>query len=280
MHRRILAVGLVFLALVAASVAQAQGPMPPAGKSGLNKVAPQVLAAAKGGPAEFLVMLSQQADLSGASALAAPDARRQYVYDRVREVAEKSQDGVIRDVAASGAAYQRFALTNALLVRGDAALVAKLAARPDVQRIEANPQVQAVRSAPEETSADVSGPGTPWGITQIKANQVWAQGVRGAGIVVGVADTGVDWTHPAIQPKYRGWTGASGGTGAAGLPGGIGGTGGVGGVGQTGGRGVQGGKGGTGPGVGGKGGNGTAGQASTSVGAMTLRTAFKSSPRQ
>ncbi|MFN8483372.1 MAG: S8 family serine peptidase [Anaerolineae bacterium] len=209
MHRRVLAVGLVFLALVAASVAQAQGPMPPAGKSGLNKVAPQVLAAAKGGPAEFLVMLSQQADLSGASALAAPDARRQYVYDRVREVAEKSQDGVIRDVAASGAAYQRFALTNALLVRGDAALLAKLAARTDVQRIEANPQVQAVRSSPEETAADVSSPGTPWGITQIKANQVWAQGVRGAGIVVGVADTGVDWTHPAIQPKYRGWTGAS-----------------------------------------------------------------------
>ncbi|MFN8473823.1 MAG: S8 family serine peptidase [Anaerolineae bacterium] len=209
MHRRILIMCLAFVILAAASVAQAQGPTPDASKSALKKVAPQVLDAAKGGAAEFFVMLSQQADLSGAGALSSPEAKRQYVYERVREVAEKSQDGVIRDVEASGAAYQRFALTNALLVRGDAKLVAKLAARPDVQRIEANPQVQAIKSGPDETVTSVNGPGTPWGITQIKADQVWAQGDRGAGIVVGIADTGVDWTHPAIQPKYRGWNGTS-----------------------------------------------------------------------
>ncbi len=209
MPRRLLIICIAFLALALASAAHAQGPTPDAADAA-KKVSPQVAdALAKAGSVEFLVLLSQQADLSGASHLAAPEAKRQYVYDRVREVAEKTQDGVIRDVASAGAAYQRFALTNALLVTGDAKLVAKLAARPDVGRIEANPKAPAIKSAPGETAAEVAAPGTPWGITQIKADQVWAQGVRGAGIIVGVADTGIDWTHPAIQPKYRGWNGAS-----------------------------------------------------------------------
>ncbi len=210
MHRRILIACLVLLALAVASSAQAQGPTPDAAKDAAKKVAPQVAnAAAKGGQAEFLVLLSQQADLSGASRISSADAKRQYVYDRVREVAEKTQDGVIREVEAAGGTYQRFALANALLVRGDAKLVAKLAGRTEVQRIEANPQVQAIKAAPQETVAAVDGPGTPWGIRQIKADQVWAQGDRGAGVVVGVADTGVDWLHPALQPRYRGWNGTT-----------------------------------------------------------------------
>jgi subtilisin family serine protease len=33
--------------------------------------------------------------------------------------------------------------------------------------------------------------------------------VRGAGVVVASADTGVEWTHPAIKGKYRGWNGVT-----------------------------------------------------------------------
>lgn len=36
---------------------------------------------------------------------------------------------------------------------------------------------------------------------------VWNMGYTGQGITVGGADTGYDWGHPAIQPKYRGWNG-------------------------------------------------------------------------
>ena len=35
------------------------------------------------------------------------------------------------------------------------------------------------------------------------------RGVDGSGIVVGGADTGVDWTHPALQSKYRGAAGGA-----------------------------------------------------------------------
>lgn len=48
------------------------------------------------------------------------------------------------------------------------------------------------------------------GVGAVKAPDVWSQhGVRGEGIVVASMDTGVLWTHPAIQAKYRGWNGGS-----------------------------------------------------------------------
>jgi len=38
----------------------------------------------------------------------------------------------------------------------------------------------------------------------INADDVWAMGVRGEGVVVGGQDTGYEWTHPAISHAYRG----------------------------------------------------------------------------
>ena len=46
-----------------------------------------------------------------------------------------------------------------------------------------------------------------WGVQNVNAPQVWALGYTGTGMVVGNQDTGVRWTHNAIKPKYRGWTG-------------------------------------------------------------------------
>jgi subtilisin family serine protease len=44
----------------------------------------------------------------------------------------------------------------------------------------------------------------------IEANKVWTlDGKRGEGIVVASADTGVDWAHPALKGKYRGWNGTT-----------------------------------------------------------------------
>ncbi|HSH05530.1 MAG TPA: T9SS-dependent M36 family metallopeptidase [Anaerolineae bacterium] len=48
-----------------------------------------------------------------------------------------------------------------------------------------------------------------WGIAKIQADQVWANGVTGSGAVIGGQDTGYDWTHPALQDKYRGWNGGA-----------------------------------------------------------------------
>ncbi|MCW2955292.1 MAG: serine protease, partial [Thermoleophilia bacterium] len=43
-----------------------------------------------------------------------------------------------------------------------------------------------------------------WNVARVKAPEVWAQGHKGAGIVVGIVDTGVDVNHPALKHAYRG----------------------------------------------------------------------------
>ena len=49
----------------------------------------------------------------------------------------------------------------------------------------------------------------PWGITKIGADDVWADGILGGGVVVANVDTGVDFTHEALVNQYRGNLGGS-----------------------------------------------------------------------
>jgi bacillopeptidase F len=44
-----------------------------------------------------------------------------------------------------------------------------------------------------------------WNIQQIGAPQVWNMGIDGTGTVVASIDTGVQWDHPALKEKYRGY---------------------------------------------------------------------------
>ena len=46
-------------------------------------------------------------------------------------------------------------------------------------------------------------------ISFIKANQVWALGYTGTGIVLAGQDTGMQWDHPALKNHYRGWNGST-----------------------------------------------------------------------
>ncbi len=61
--------------------------------------------------------------------------------------------------------------------------------------------------APESIEALAAGPGS--NLVQIGAPDVWAAGFTGQGVVVAGADTGYDWTHPALKGKYRGWNGTT-----------------------------------------------------------------------
>ncbi len=165
-----------------------------------------------GGEVEFFIRLREQADLSKSVRLNAKAARGRYVYDQLRRVAQRSQAGLVRWLEARGIAYRRFYIVNMILVRGDATLAEALAARPDVERLEANPTVRAALSRPpsQVESAPAETDLISWGVSDIQANQVWSlYGVRGQGIVVAGNDTGIDWDHPALKPHYRGWNGTT-----------------------------------------------------------------------
>ena len=174
-------------------------------------VAPQVWqATASGDEAEFLVVLTEQADLDGVAAGSTREEHLRYVYDALREVARYSQAPLRAELDAVGADYRPFYILNMLAVRGDRALVTRLATRPEVARIAANPRVR--HGLPEPQPGDVrpSAPeGVEWNVARVNADDVWALGYTGQGIVVAGQDTGYDWEHPALINQYRGYDGVT-----------------------------------------------------------------------
>ncbi|MGE5222581.1 MAG: S8 family serine peptidase, partial [Omnitrophica WOR_2 bacterium] len=172
-----------------------------------------VLPQAGGLPAassEFLLFLSQQADLSGAESLPMKIQKGQYVFQRLTEVARQTQPAVIAGLKKRGLSYRTYWVANMIWARGTLADIQALAQRSDIAHIYANPaiamQTPDLPGSPV-SSQDASGP--EWNLQKVRASQVWAAGFTGQGVVIGGQDTGYQWDHPALKNHYRGWNGVS-----------------------------------------------------------------------
>ena len=172
-----------------------------------SKVDAWVLETAAEGATEFLVLLESQADLSAAQGLESKAARGQFVYQALTATAQASQAPVIAALEHLGVSYRPYWIINAIWVRGDLSTLTTLAQRPDVRHVYANPSV-ALDAPREETTAIQAVESIEWNIALVGAPAVWALGYTGQGAVVGGADTGYDWTHPALKDQYRGWDGS------------------------------------------------------------------------
>ena len=185
-----------------------------------GSVDPRIFAGkAAGERASFLVVLREQADLSGAEALTEKAEKGRFVFEALRAQAEVSQGPLLARLGAAGVPFRSFYLVNMIEVEGNRALAEELAARRDVSTIAANPEVrlepQPVIEQEAGASPRASRP-TPQvasavepNIARVGAPDVWARGFTGQGIVVGMADTGVTWEHPALKSHYRGFDGAT-----------------------------------------------------------------------
>jgi serine protease AprX len=211
-----LALGMASLLL--AGLAFSVQPVPQAVIAGPPaNVAPQVWeATADGGEAEFLIVLAEQADLNavarvgGSLCTLTREARLRYVYDTLREAALRAQIPVRAELDAAGVGYRAFYIVNMLAVKGDRALVARLAALPDVARIAANPHVRLVLPGLRSSGVRALVPqGIEWNVAHINADDVWALGYTGESVVVAGQDTGYDWDHPALIHQYRGYNGTA-----------------------------------------------------------------------
>ncbi|MCC6455318.1 MAG: S8 family serine peptidase [Caldilineaceae bacterium] len=176
----------------------------------------------------LLVLLKDQPDLpaleaaaAGASSAATSAAARRidrvtYLYQALTAHALASQADLRAWLDAQGIPYRAHYLVNMISVTGDARLVEALRHRPDVARLDANPEVNAIHWIAAPVAAwtqtlDLPVAATtlnvPYGIAATRAPEVWEQGYRGQGITVASQDTGVEWDHPALRPHYRGVNG-------------------------------------------------------------------------
>lgn len=131
---------------------------------------------------------------------AARGARAEAVVDGLRNAAERSQ-GRVRAVLAEHAT----GVTPFWIFNGFAATI-------DAEGLNALTALREVASVTLDTEITLDEPiegGEPllptWPLEHVNAPDTWGEyGVRGAGVVVGIMDSGVDGDHPALAKSWRG----------------------------------------------------------------------------
>jgi serine protease AprX len=164
------------------------------------------------GETEFLISLSSQADLSGANLRKTRLEKGEYVVSTLREHAARTQAPLLAELNRLGLEHRAYWITNVIWVRGDLADIQRLALHPDVARLYANPRVQLEMPEPAALPAAESLAPTDttlWNLEKVNADDLWALGITGEGVVIGGQDTGYQWDHPALKNQYRGWNGAA-----------------------------------------------------------------------
>jgi bacillopeptidase F len=127
-------------------------------------------------------------------------------YEVLEFLENQKQKGVAEDV-------HSYHVVNAIAVTATKEVMEKVAGFQEVEKILPNETRQLF--VPEKAAAAVQDPaaGTSsieWNIDRVGAPAVWEMGIDGSGITVASIDTGVQWNHPALQEKYRGYDSASG----------------------------------------------------------------------
>lgn len=160
---------------------------------------------ANGETVRALIVMQEQADVSAADTLATKQEKGAFVFNTLRATAERSQAGVRAELDRLGIAYRAYYVANVIAVENlDANAAAQIAAHRQVARVANNPELKfsaPVSSAPSAERAHA----VEWNLVKIGADKLWAKQIRGKGIVVANQDTGVQWDHPALKNKYRGY---------------------------------------------------------------------------
>ncbi len=151
---------------------------------------------------ECFVLLQEQAITTTAKG-ATKLEKAQAVFNALYQKAEETQGPIRRFLVANNISYRPYYIVNGFWVKANRSAIVQLANYASVGRIAPNPRIQNAIPKALSTTNNVTKT-TTWGIERIGANQLWAEGVKGAGTVVAGQDTGYDWMHPALSNQYRG----------------------------------------------------------------------------
>lgn len=186
----------------------------------------------------FLVKLKKQVDTKDVSSKAAKTAKsqklsannakllkRSSVVSELRATALETQVDIknyLEKQKKAGKAkdIQSFYIVNAIAVTATKEVMEQIAILPEVDKIMPNETRQLITPASKtleskaslglsvsKPKADTSS--IEWNIEKIGAPAVWDMGIDGSGTVIASIDTGVQWNHPALKTKYRGYNPAN-----------------------------------------------------------------------
>lgn len=155
------------------------------------------------GAADLFVYVRGRADLSPAFQMGWEE-RGHFVHRTLTGFAARTQAPIILELQKMGVEHRSFWIENVISIKqGNMLTVEILAERDDVLAIIPEPVGYIPTPDPSlQSEPGIQAPAT--NITQIKAPDVWAMGVTGAGVTVGIIDSGTRYTHQALVNQYRG----------------------------------------------------------------------------
>ena len=173
----------------------------------LEKVEPAVLeAVSTKGSSDFVVEMAEHADLKAAYGIKDWSERGWYVYNTLKEVADRTQKPILLLLDQKGIKYQSFFAGNEIAVTaGDMAALSQIAALDSVEHIR-YPKTAYIDPIPtlSQDLFNFTVQSLDWGISDTNADDFWATyGLQGDGIVVANIDTGVQWDHPALDQAFK-----------------------------------------------------------------------------
>ncbi|PAY13068.1 S8 family peptidase [Bacillus sp. 7705b] len=177
----------------------------------------------------FLIKFKDQADTQKAAKSAVKKAKskkltaakteyqkRSAVVSSLKVTADEAQKDVLKYLNSQknkGNAddIHSYYVVNGIAVHASKEVMEKVAQFPEVEKVLPNEKRQLFKSSAspfnmkKAQKAIKATDGVEWNIDQIDAPKAWELGYDGTGTVVASIDTGVEWEHPALKEKYRGF---------------------------------------------------------------------------
>ncbi|KAA6453608.1 S8 family serine peptidase [Bacillus swezeyi] len=172
----------------------------------------------------FLIKMKDQANLQQSAKAAEKRAKasimtvkrvkqlkRSAVLASLRAKADRTQKDVktyLEKEEKKGAAKQleSFYIVNGIAVTATKDVMEKAASFPEVEKVLPNKKINLNKAEKATVDANTSAAARPASnIQQVHAPDVWKKHYKGKGAVVASIDTGVEWDHPALKTKYRGY---------------------------------------------------------------------------
>jgi bacillopeptidase F len=170
--------------------------------------------ASSGEQISVLVFLNDWVDVQSISdqlsiERAAMQVRHETVVRALQQKAIDTQGPILADLrglkaAAEIESYREFWIANAIEVTTTKEQIYQIANLPDVERVYFNYEIESIapveiKPADQDMITVVEN-----GINAIRAPEVWALGITGAGSLVSNIDTGVEGDHPALASRWAG----------------------------------------------------------------------------
>ncbi|WP_312473721.1 S8 family serine peptidase [Neobacillus sp.] len=141
--------------------------------------------------------------------------QRSAVVSELKATAHEEQQNVVKYLEqevhrGNVESFKAYFIVNGMAVTATKEVAEKIATFSEVEKVLPNETRQLFVSTTKEKSPNVNLANVEWNVERVGAPALWEKGIDGTGVVVASIDSGVQWDHPALKEKYRGYNAATG----------------------------------------------------------------------